>query len=147
MLSYNHSNKIKGLINESYKPSHLNFSVNFTVFNTVNKDINFMLIGILQIIIGIALWCLAFSLGTAWIAFCFGSILIGILVLIFAPHLLLLPFAFIATPANGFLFLGWQNIRNVQNQTIDSDAVWDKSSENLSQISALIEEKKYNHKE
>lgn len=40
MLNYNHIHTIKGLIDESYKPSHLNFSGNFTAFNTNNKDIN-----------------------------------------------------------------------------------------------------------
>lgn len=108
-----------------------------------------MLIGCIQVILGLALWGFAISVGITWIGFCFGTVIIGILLLIFAPHILLLPPALIATPANGLLFLGWNNLSKKSEpvDVIDSDAIWEKSSKNLDSIKELIESKQSKNKE
>ena len=50
-------------------------------------------------------------LGCTWIAFCFGSVVIGILLLYFAPTVLLLPFSFGTVPGIAFLYVGLKNFR------------------------------------
>ena len=47
---------------------------------------------IFRIIIGFGLMIGGGMAGVAWLAFCFGSVIIGILLLIFAPQILMLPF-------------------------------------------------------
>jgi len=71
-----------------------------------------IVIGCIQIVFGLILWGVAISVGISWIAFCFGTVVIGILLLIFAPYVLLAPPAFIATPANAMLITGWLNIKS-----------------------------------
>lgn len=68
------------------------------------------LLGIIQIILGISLWVIAIIVELSWLALCFGSVIIGILLLIFAPYLLLLPMALITTPANSLLLTGSNNL-------------------------------------
>ena len=72
------------------------------------------IVGFVQVLIGLFLWGCAISVGIAWIGFCFGTVVIGVLLLIFMPHVLLLPPSIIAVPANGFLFLGIANMSNVE---------------------------------
>lgn len=50
------------------------------------------LTGLGLILWGVALMVGGIVAGVSWVAFCFGSIVIGVLLLLFAPHLLLLPF-------------------------------------------------------
>lgn len=69
------------------------------------------LVGAFQISAGLALWALTISLEISWLAFCFGTVIVGVLLLFFAPHLLLLPLA-IAVPANGLLFSGLARLVN-----------------------------------
>ena len=54
-------------------------------------------------IFGISFIVLGVSLTIAWILFCFGSIIIGILLLVFCPNCLLLPM--------GLYFLGLDLIK------------------------------------
>jgi hypothetical protein len=54
-------------------------------------------------LIGIALIIAAFIVEILWLGFCFGSVIVGILLLIFAPGLLFLPFNIIF--AFGIAFL------------------------------------------
>jgi len=54
---------------------------------------------VLKKIIGLALIGVGIFLEVMWLGFCFGSIIIGILLLIFAPRILFFPFTF-------FLVLG-----------------------------------------
>ncbi|MDR2635394.1 MAG: hypothetical protein LBC08_01040 [Campylobacteraceae bacterium] len=44
-------------------------------------------------IIGIALIIFGICLEISWLGICFGSIILGIVLLLFAPHVLLLPLA------------------------------------------------------
>jgi len=101
-----------------------------------------MLTGFIQIIVGLFLWGVAITVGISWLAFCFGSVIIGILLLIFAPHMLLLPFLLVSNYATRLLFVGWDNINSnsfeESNSSIDSDAVWNKSTKNLESITDII---------
>ena len=67
--------------------------------------------GIFSLIAGFALWIVAITALISWLAFCFGSVIIGILLLIFAPYILLAPLA-IATPGTALLFQGIDKISN-----------------------------------
>lgn len=100
-----------------------------------------MLTGFIQIILGLFLWGVAISIGISWLAFCFGSVIIGILLLIFAPHILSLPFLVVSNYATLLLFVGWDNLNSFKesNSPVDSDAVWNKSTKNLESITDIIE--------
>jgi len=86
--------------------------------------------------------------GIAWLAFCFGSVIIGILLLFFAPQILLLPFL-VAGHGISLIQNGASNLQTPSqpdNYSGDSDSVWNKSSKNLESISELIEKSKENRK-
>lgn len=51
--------------------------------------------GLLLVCVALAIYAAAISIGIAWVAFCFGTIFIGILLLLFAPLLLLTPPLFV----------------------------------------------------
>lgn len=64
-----------------------------------------LILGVLCILAGLALWVLAVTALVSWIVFCFGTVVIGIVLLIFAPHILLFPLV-IATPGTGLIAIG-----------------------------------------
>lgn len=51
--------------------------------------------GLFLVCVALAIYAAAISIGIAWVAFCFGTIFIGILLLLFAPLLLLSPPMFV----------------------------------------------------
>ena len=57
-------------------------------------------------LIGVVLIVAAFAVEISWLAFCFGSVLIGILLLIFAPAILFAPFNILFTLGLAFLARG-----------------------------------------
>lgn len=59
-----------------------------------------------NIVVGLVIWVAAISVELSWLAICFGTVVIGFLLLIFAPTILIAPLAFIGTFANAFLFRG-----------------------------------------
>jgi hypothetical protein len=59
-----------------------------------------------HICVGLVIWAVAISVELSWLALCFGTVVIGLLLLIFAPLVLIAPLAFIGTFANSFLFRG-----------------------------------------
>lgn len=65
--------------------------------------------GFLQILGGLGLWAFGITIGVAWIAFCFGTIVIGVLLLLLAPWVLLMPFTLGIVPGNAMLALGLVN--------------------------------------
>jgi len=71
-------------------------------------------IGTIEVTIGLAIYVLAVSVELSWLAFCFGSIVIGVLLLIFLPVALLAPFAFISIPASNFLFRGLDKVHPIK---------------------------------
>lgn len=86
--------------------------------------------------------------GIAWLGFCFGSVIIGVLLLIFAPQILLLPF-FVAGHGISLIQNGTNNIltsKQSDNGFVNSDSVWSKSSKNLESISEIIEKSKEKNK-
>ncbi|MEL0628493.1 hypothetical protein [Psychromonas aquatilis] len=101
-----------------------------------------------QIIVGLILWVVAISVGITWIAFCFGTVIIGILLLFFAPRILLFPPMFISVFANGFLLVGLANINlyNRDKDIIDGEAEWVRTDDDQQDvISGTLEDK--NNKE
>ena len=50
------------------------------------------LFGIMQLFFGLALLIGGGMAGVSWLAFCFGSIIIGVILLFVAPNILFLPF-------------------------------------------------------
>jgi hypothetical protein len=61
--------------------------------------------GIFLVLVGLAIWGVTISLLLSWWAICFGSVILGVILLIFAPHILLFPLA-IGVPGTGFIGLG-----------------------------------------
>jgi len=55
------------------------------------------------------IWSFAISVTLSWWAFCFGTVIIGILLLIIAPHILLAPLV-IGIPGTGMFSVGLQLI-------------------------------------
>ncbi len=53
------------------------------------------LLGLLFIISGVLMMIGAFVAEIAWLGFCFGTVVIGVLMLFFAPLLLMAPFFFL----------------------------------------------------
>jgi hypothetical protein len=68
--------------------------------------------GILQIILGVTVFIGGIVLGCTWVAFCFGSVVIGVLLLLFKPTVLLLPFSFGTVPGIALFYLGLKNLCN-----------------------------------
>lgn len=67
--------------------------------------VRWYILGLLSIFFGLFIWALIISLLISWWTFCFGTVIIGILMLIFCPHFLLLPLLFNSF-ANSFILLG-----------------------------------------
>lgn len=113
------------------------------------------LIGLLSLVGGVVIWGLAISALVSWLVFCFGSVIIGILLLIFAPYVLLAPLA-IGTPGTALFVYGMDCIANKKEDSIfnrdrkeekygnviEADVVWERSSNNLDSINKIIEESK-----
>jgi hypothetical protein len=74
-------------------------------------------IGIGSFVAGFAIWGIAVTVLLAWWAFCFGSIVIGVILLIFAPYILIAPLA-IATPATALFIYGMDNLVNRKEDSI-----------------------------
>lgn len=64
-------------------------------------------------IIGFALIALGIFLEITWLSICFGSVIIGILLLIFAPRILFFPFNFFLVM--GFVVMNGKNYRYYSN--------------------------------
>lgn len=61
--------------------------------------------GSFLVILGVAIWVLTISALISWWAICFGSVIIGVILLIFAPHILLAPLV-IGVSGTGLIALG-----------------------------------------
>ena len=85
---------------------HLTVSSLFSI-ETYNKEMCMKLVwGIILVILALGLFGSAIAVGIAWIGFCFGTVIIGVLLLLFAPTVLLLPFAFLWALAQATLLGG-----------------------------------------
>lgn len=76
-----------------------------------------VIVGIASFIAGIAIWTVAITVLISWLAFCFGSVVIGLLLLFLAPYILLAPLA-IGTPGTAFLVYGMDKIANNKEDSI-----------------------------
>lgn len=65
---------------------------------------------------GISLWGVAIFAFVSWVIFCFGTVVIGLLLLFFAPHLLLFPLA-LNVFGTGLIKLGVKIIDDHQLET------------------------------
>lgn len=65
--------------------------------------------GLFQVCLGVAMIIGFGAAGIAWVSACFATVIVGILLLIFAPHILLFPFGIamygIAYVESGFRFM------------------------------------------
>lgn len=62
--------------------------------------------GTLLILGGVGVGVLAISLGIAWLALCFGTVIVGIAILLLAPGILFLPFTWGLTLATALIASG-----------------------------------------
>jgi hypothetical protein len=67
--------------------------------------------GLFQMLLGITIFIGGIILGCTWIAFCFSSIIIGVLLLLLKPTVLLIPFSFGTVPGIAFFYMGLKNFR------------------------------------
>ena len=63
------------------------------------------------------IWGAAIMALLAWLAFCFGSIIVGALLLLFAPWVLLAPLA-IGTPGTAMFVIGMDKLVNSKKDSI-----------------------------
>ncbi len=76
-----------------------------------------VIFGILCILAGVAVWGLAISVLVAWLAFCFGSVIVGLLLLFFMPLALLAPLA-IGVPGSALFVSGIDMVVNKKEKSI-----------------------------
>ncbi len=74
--------------------------------------------GLFCILLGLAIWAFAITVLVAWIGFCFGTVIIGILLLIFVPHLLMAPLYLIHPPGTALLVHGMDCLVNSEKDSI-----------------------------
>lgn len=66
--------------------------------------------GALQMLCGLGLWALGLALGLVWLGFCIATIVVGVLVYLFAPAAVLWPFKLGIVPGNAMLVMGAANL-------------------------------------
>lgn len=67
--------------------------------------------GLAQVLVGAAIIALGFSLGVSWLVFCFGSIVVGVLLLLLAPQFLIAPFSISFYFGGGVIRTGLENMK------------------------------------
>jgi len=96
-------------------------------------------------LIGVILVIAAISLEISWLAFCFGSVVVGLLLLIFAPGILLLPFNVLfamgmvflnqdaekSTAGNSYERQTYDNYRSYGNRNDENSEIFEYDYENL----------------
>ena len=70
----------------------------------------FTLKAITKIVAGVALMILAITALIAWIGACFGTVIVGVVMLLFAPSLLWLPYTLIGIPAMALMGSGFGDL-------------------------------------
>lgn len=60
---------------------------------------------------GVALVLVGWGLGVSWVIFCFGSIVVGVLLLLFAPQFLVAPFSISFYLGGGVVRKGLERMR------------------------------------
>ena len=73
------------------------------------------IIGALQMLCGLGLWALGLALGLVWLGFCIATIVVGVLVYLFAPAAFLWPFNLGIVPGNTMLVMGAANLFLIRN--------------------------------
>ena len=66
--------------------------------------------GIVEIITGLVVFLGGGALAIAWIAFCFGTVVVGILLLVFAPWILFSPLMFSLALGTATMRSGWEKL-------------------------------------
>ena len=62
--------------------------------------------GALLTVLGVALIICGITAQIAWLAFCFGTVIIGVLLLFFAPTILFIPYTLATTIGGGMVVAG-----------------------------------------
>ena len=88
----------------------------FGALYTFGKKRN-VFVGVASFIAGYAICGVAITALLSWLAFCFGSVIIGVFLLIFAPFILLAPLV-IATPGVALCVYGMDKIVNKKRDSI-----------------------------
>ncbi len=70
------------------------------------------LIALCMTILGVLIIAGAITLQVAWLGFCFGTVVVGIVILIFAPHVLFLPISLLI-PGFTFAYAGIKTIEDI----------------------------------
>ena len=70
----------------------------------------FQLKAITKIVAGVALMILAITALIAWVSACFGTVIIGVVMLFLAPSLLWFPYTFIGIPAMALMGSGFGDL-------------------------------------
>ena len=68
-------------------------------------------------LIGIALIIAAFVVEAMWLGVTFGTVIVGVVLLIFAPGILFLPFTFLFVM--GMAFLSYEDVQSTNYQSYD----------------------------
>ena len=68
------------------------------------------IIGALQMLCGLGFWVLGLALGLVWLGFCIATIVVGVLMYLFAPAAFLWPFNLGIVPGNAMLVMGAANL-------------------------------------
>lgn len=76
-----------------------------------------IVIAIVSFIAAFLIWSVAISALAAWLAFCFGTVIVGVLLLIFAPYILLMPLA-IGVPGTALFFYGMDRLVNKNKESM-----------------------------
>lgn len=62
--------------------------------------------GLGLVVAGTAIIFVGWSAGIAWLGFCFGTVVVGLLMLFLCPTILLLPFSLSTTPGLALITVG-----------------------------------------
>ncbi len=75
-----------------------------------------MIAGIFFVLIGIFGWTATIAVLVSWLALCFGTVVLGIVLLFFAPYILILPLAIGAPLSTGFFMIGLDLLSRNDNE-------------------------------
>ena len=97
----------------------------------------------MKLILGLAIIAFGIFVEVMWLGFCFGSIIIGLLLLVFAPSILLFPFNF-------FLIIGmtiirgkeYTKARTYRQKSYSQTGMFFKPKENLNRHYEILESDK-----
>ena len=70
------------------------------------------LVAIGTILLGVAIILGGVTAGVAWLAFCFGNVIIGLAILFIEPMILLAPFMFCFSAGGALVIMGYESLHD-----------------------------------